>query len=715
MAIGVAMDAKIDIDPLLECLLVLSAFHGEDVNRESLVSGLPLEQSHLTPALFGRAAARAGLASKILSKPLSQLRKRALPAILLLDGDEACVLMDWSRDKRHAQVIFPELSDTVEEIPLEQLQESYSGLLIYARPRFTFDGRTDQVGERTKGHWFWSAMGENLGLYRDVLVAAFFINVFALALPLFAMNVYDRVVPNHAIETLWMLAIGIGIVLCADLLLRTMRGYFLDLAGKRVDLLLSVRLMEQVLGLKLAHKPQSVGACAANLRSYESIRDFTTSASLTALIDLPFTAIFVLVIGWVAPVMVIPLMVGLAVVVLYALTTQRKMRTLTESMYRASSMRSSVLIESLVGLDTLKSMGAEGMMQRRWEKAAAFLDRIGVQLRLLGNSNLNVALWCQQLVSVSIIVLGVYLIAEGELTLGGLIAATMLSNRAMAPVSQVAGLLTQYHNARTALTALNEVMEKPVERPAGKNFSNREALRGALEFKHVSFTYPEAEVTSLDDICFSLEPGEHVAVLGRVGSGKTTLNRLLMGLYEPADGAVMVDGIDIRQIDPAQLRHQIGYVPQDATLFYGTLRENLLLGNHQVSQAGLDRAVQIADLSEFINRHPQGFDMNVGERGEFLSGGQRKAVALARALIHEPQILLLDEATGSMDHTSEAAILSQLQTYSQGKTLLLTTHRTSMLQLVDRIIVLDQGCIVADGPRDKVMDALRKGRIGRAL
>lgn len=709
------MDAKIDIDPLLECLLVLSAFHGEDVNRESLISGLPLEQSHLTPALFGRAAARAGLASKILSKPLSQLRTRALPAILLLDGDEACVLMGWSRDKRQVQVIFPELSDMVEEIPLEQLQESYSGLLIYARPRFTFDGRTDQVGTGTKGHWFWSAMAENLGLYRDVLVAAFFINVFALALPLFAMNVYDRVVPNRAIETLWMLAIGIGIVLCADLLLRTMRGYFLDLAGKRVDLLLSVRLMEQVLGLKLAQKPQSVGAFAANLRSYESIRDFTTSASLTALIDLPFTAIFVLVIGWVAPVMVIPLMVGLAVVVLYALTTQRKMRKLTESMYRASSMRSSVLIESLVGLDTLKSMGAEGMMQRRWEKAAAFLDRIGVQLRLLGSSNLNVALWCQQLVNVSIIVLGVYLIAEGELTLGGLIATTMLSNRAMAPVSQVAGLLTQYHNARTALTALNEVMEKPVERPAGKRFSNRETLRGALAFKHVSFSYPGAEVASLDDICFSLEPGERVAVLGRVGSGKTTLNRLLMGLYEPADGAVMVDGMDIRQIDPAQLRHQIGYVPQEVTLFYGTLRENLLLGDHQLSQVDLDRAVQIADLSEFINRHPQGFDMNVGERGEFLSGGQRKAVALARALIHEPQILLLDEATGSMDHTSEAAILSQLQTYSQGKTLLLTTHRTSMLQLVDRIIVLDQGCIVADGPRDKVMDALRKGRIGRAL
>ena len=709
------MDAKMDIDSLLECLLVLSAFHGESVNRESLVSGLPLEQAHLTPYLFGRAAARAGLVSKVLSKPLSHVHERALPAVLLMDGDDACVLMGWSADKRHAHVIFPELSDTVEDIPVAQLNDSYTGLVIYARPKFRFDSRTSHISEASKGHWFWSAMGENLGLYRDVLLAAFFINLFALALPLFAMNVYDRVVPNHAIETLWMLAIGIGVVLVADLALRTMRGYFLDLAGKRVDILLSVRIMEQVLGLKMEQRPQSVGAFAANLRSYESVRDFTTSASLTALIDLPFTLIFILVIGWIATGMVVPLLVGIAVVVLYALTTQRKMRKLTESMYQASSMRNSVLIESLIGLDTLKSMCAEGIMQRRWEKAAAFLDRVGVQLRLLASTNLNVALWAQQLVSVSIIVMGVYLIAEGELSLGGLIAATMLSNRAMAPISQVAGLLTQYHNARTALTALNEVMDKPVERPAGKRFSSRASLKGEVTFRHVSFTYPGSEISTLNDVSFSLQPGEHVAVLGRVGSGKTTLNRLLMGLYQPAEGAVLVDGMDLRQLDPAELRHQIGYVPQDATLFYGTLKENLVLANTQVSQGALDRAVKLADLSDFINRHPQGFDMNVGERGEFLSGGQRKAVTLARAVIHNPPLLLLDEATGSMDHTSEAAILSHLEQFAKGKTMLLTTHRTSMLQLVDRIIVLDGGQVVADGPRDNVMDALRKGRIGRAL
>lgn len=715
MTTGVAVDAKTDIDPLLECLLVLSAFHGEAFNRESLVSGLPLEQAHLTPSLFGRAAARAGMASKILSKPLVRLRRRALPAILLLDGDEACVLMGWSKDKRHAQVIFPELPETVEELPIQQLIDSYTGLVIYARPRFFFDSRTQDVSEKPQGHWFWSAMAENLSLYRDVLLAAFFINLFALALPLFAMNVYDRVVPNHAIETLWMLAIGIGVVLVADLLLRTMRGYFLDLAGKRVDILLSVRIMEQVLGLRMEHRPLSVGAFAANLRSFETVRDFITSASLTALIDLPFTLIFILVLGWIAPSMVIPLLVGITVVLLYALTTQRKMRQLTESLYRASSMRNSVLIESLVGLDTLKTMNAEGMMQRRWEKAAAFLDRVGVKLRLLASTNINVALWAQQLVSVSIIVVGVYLIAEGELSLGGLIASTMLGNRAMAPISQVAGLLTQYHNARTSLLALNEIMDKPVERPLGQTFFSRESLQGEITFRHLTFAYPGSEVPALSDVSFHIQPGEHVAVLGRVGSGKSTLNRLLMGLYQPAEGAVLIDGIDIRQLDPAELRHQIGYVPQEPTLFYGTLRENLVLASPQATPAALAKAVKMAELSDFINGHPQGFDMNVGERGEFLSGGQRQAVALARALIHEPHLLLLDEATGSMDHTSEASILKQLKQFSEGKTLLLTTHRTSMLDLVDRIIVLDGGKVVADGPRDKVMEALRKGRIGRAL
>jgi len=709
------MDARTEIDPLLECLLVLTSFHGNSQNRDSLVSGLPLEQEHLTPSLFGRAAARAGFVSKVLSKPLSTLKNRALPAVLLLDDNDACVLMSWGRNNESAQIIYPEFPESVEDTPAELLQKRYSGAVIYARPRFLFDSRTPKITTQKKGHWFWGAMRENLSLYRDVLLAAFFINIFALALPLFTMNVYDRVVPNHAFETLWILAIGMAIVLIADLLLRTMRGYFLDLAGKRVDILLSARIMEQVLGLKMEQRPLSVGAFAANLRSFETVRDFITSASLTALIDLPFTLIFLLVLGWIAGWMMLPLMVGIVVVVLYALTTQGKMKTLTESMYRANSMRNSILIESLVGLDTLKTMTAEGMMQRRWEKAASYLDRVGVQLRLLATTNINVALWAQQLVTVSIIITGVYLISAGELSLGGLIAATMLSNRAMAPLGQTAALLTQFHNAKAALTALNEIMAQEVERPADQTFFSRGTLQGEIEFKNVCFSYPGTEVSALRGVSFHLNPGEHVAVLGRVGSGKTTLQRLIAGLYQPQDGAVLVDGIDVRQLDPAELRRQIGYVPQDADLFYGTLRENLILADPLASDDAIERATRLAELSEFINAHPLGFDMNVGERGQFLSGGQRKAVALARAIIHDPPILLLDEVTGSMDHSSESAIRAHLGEFGVGKSMLIITHQTSLLQLVDRIIVIDVGKVVADGPREQVIEALRKGRIGRAL
>lgn len=725
------MDAKTDIDPLLECLLVLSTYHGDAVTRESLVSGLPLERSHLTPALFERAALRAGLVTKVLHKPFGRLHHRALPAVLLMEGQEACVLMGFSPDKTLAYVTFPELPDAIEEIPSEQLTTSYSGRVIYARPRFrtqqqsphtahsdSYHSSSYQSGSyqsRHQGHWFWSALRANSALYRDVLVAAFFINLFALALPLFAMNVYDRVVPNQALETLWMLASGMAVVLIADLLLRTMRGYFLDLAGKRVDLSLSARLMEQILGLKLAHQPGSVGAFAANVRAYEAVRDFTTSASLTALIDLPFTLVFVLVIGWIAPSMVIPLLVGISVILVVALITQYKMRTLSETLHSASAERNSVLIESLVGLSTLKVLNAEGQMQRRWEQSAAFLDRVAVKLRLLASGNLNVALWAQQLVNVSIIVLGVYLITAGQLTLGGLIAATMLSNRAMAPVGQVAGLLTQYHNARTALNALNDVMAQPVERPADKRFSATDGIAGAVSFQHLSFTYPSRETVALSDINIVIEPGERVAILGRVGSGKTTLSRLLLGLYEPEKGAVLIDSVDLRQLDPAVIREHIGYVAQDVTLFNGSLRDNLMMAAPQATQAELDSAIAFADLSDFVHRHPQGYEMNVGERGEALSGGQRKAVALARAILRSPAVLLLDEVTGSMDHQSEATILRNLKALGRDKTLLFTTHRTAMLELAERIIVLDSGQVVADGPRDKVMDALSKGRIGRAL
>ena len=538
--------------------------------------------------------------------------------------------------------------------------------------------------------------------------------LFRSGLPLFSMNVYDRVVPNHALETLWMLAVGVAIVLVADLALRTMRGYFLDLASSRVDVRLSAYIMERVLGLRLENRPLSAGSFASNLRSFETVRDFITSATVTAFIDVPFALIFIVVIGWISWPLMLPIIVGMLLVLAYALTVHSKMHELSETTYRAGAMRNATLVESLVGLETIKALGAEIVMQRKWEQSANFLSRVGSQLRLLSASTINVAMWVQQLVNIVIIVLGVYLISDGNLTLGGLIACSMLSSRAMAPISQVAGLLTQYHNAATALKSLDSILQQPVERPADSNFVTRQHFTGNIEFKDVDFNYPDQDQIALRNVSLKIRAGEHVAILGRVGSGKTTLEKLILGLYRPTSGAVLVDGIDLRQLDPAELRRNIGYVPQDVTLFYGSLRDNLTIAAPTADDAAVLRAAQVGGITEFVNNHPKGFDMTVGERGESLSGGQRQAVAIARAAINAPPILLMDEPTGSMDHSSEEEIKQQLSTFATGKTMIVVTHRTSLLDLVERIIVIDGGKIVADGPKAQVVEALRQGRIGKA-
>jgi ATP-binding cassette, subfamily C, bacterial LapB len=701
-------------DPLLQCLLALCRYHGNASTAEAVMGGLPVESGGLTPTLFERAASRVGLTSRLVYRPADEIEPALLPAVVMLENQRSCLLMGWKEDGSIASVIYPELNEAVVDIPREELLQADSGLSIVCRPRFRFDQRAPRTGTSERGHWFWDAMRANMPIYRDVLLAAFFINVFALALPLFTMNVYDRVVPNYAVETLWMLAAGVIIVLLADISLRTMRGYFLDLASRRVDIKLSALIMERVLGIRLEHRPVSVGSYAVNLRSFETVRDFITSASVTTIIDIPFAVIFIAVIAWIAWPVLIPLGIGLFVLLGYALSVQGKLKELAETTYRAGAMRNSTLIESLVGLDTIKAMGAESRMQRRWEDTTAFLAHVGVQLRLLSSSAINVTQWSQQMVTMFVIVTGVYLISAGELSMGGLIACTMLSGRIIAPFGQLAGLITSYHNAEIALKSLDEVMEKPLERPDGAQFLSREMFKGEIEFKNVSFAYPGAEIESLSDVSFKIKPGEHVAILGRVGSGKSTLEKLAMGLFQPTGGSIMIDGIDLRQLDPAELRSRVGYVPQDVTLFYGSLRDNLTLSNPQVSDAALVQAVEIAGLADFVNRHPQGFDMMIGERGDSLSGGQRKSVALARGVINQPLILMMDEPTGSMDHSTETVVKKQLVEFVKGRTWLVVTHRNSLLEMVDRIIVIDNGKLVADGPRETVVQALQQGKIGKA-
>ena len=699
-------------DPLLDCLVEICRLHGQHATRASLSAGLPLTNGRLTLNLAERAAARAGMATKLQRGALADIDAATLPVVLLLKGDKACVLL--GREENRNRVLLPETGQGTVLLDDAELAERSTGLVLYVRPHFRFDKRTEPTSEPTRGHWFWSTLLAQRFVYKDILWAAALINVFALAMPLFSMNVYDRVVPNAAFETLWALAIGIFLIMGSDLLMRKLRSRFVDEASARIDVQISATLMERVLGMRLENRPESVGSFSQNLRGFEQVRDVITSSTVTALIDLPFAILFLVVIAWISPWLLLPVLVCFGAVLAYGWAVQKKLHALAETTYRASAVRNSTLVEALTGIETIKSQGAESLIQSRWERTNVHLAATNVKMRSLSSGSIYVTTSIAQLLSVILVIVGVYLIGDRTLTMGALIAVNMLAGRAMAPAGQIVGLLMQYQGARTALAGLERIMATDVERPQGATFVERRDLDGGIEFRNVAFHYPNRKESALDGVSFKIKPGEKVALIGRVGSGKSTIQRLAMGLFQPTAGAVLVDGIDLRQVDPADLRRNMGYVSQDVLLFYGSLRDNIAFGMPYAEDGAIVAAAEIAGLADTVNRHPHGFDMGVGERGESLSGGQRQSVGIARAVLHNAPMLLLDEPTSAMDYSSEAAITQRLMAFANNKTVVLVTHRTSLLTLVDRVIVIDGGKVVADGPRDRIMEALQSGRIARA-
>ncbi|WP_454668011.1 type I secretion system permease/ATPase [Achromobacter aegrifaciens] len=698
-------------DPLLDCLVEITRLHGVTATGQALSAGLPLEEHKLTPALLPRAAARAQLSARVVKRTLDSISQDLLPAILLLNGERACLLL--KKDGETYVVSHPELGGSSVEMSAAELSAQYTGLVCFVRPQFRFDARAPEVAKVRERHWFWAAIMENRRMYRDALIAALLINIFAMAMPLFTMNVYDRVVPNNAVETLWVLAIGITLVVIFNMILSTARSHVVDSASKRVDVRLSAQIMERVLDLRMEGRPVSVGSFAANLRSFESIRDFIASATITTLVDLPFILLFLLALAWISPWMILPPLVAIVLILLVSLAAQARMESLTMASFQASSQRNATLVEALTGLESVKTLNAQGSIQRNWERATEFIALTGGKLKLISSSTVGFVQAVQQLVSISVIIIGVYQAQESAISMGGIIAASMIAGRCLAPLGQVAGLLMQYQNARTSLGSIDNYMKLPIERPAEAEFLHRPVFHGGIEFRDVTFSYPGSKQPVLKKVSFKLQPGEKVGIIGRIGSGKTTLEKLALALYQPTEGAVLLDGVDVRQIDPADVRRAIGHVPQDPLLFYGSLKHNLAMGAPYADDASILAAANMAGVTDFANLHPDGFDMVIGERGESLSGGQRQSVAVARALINDPPILLLDEPSSNMDHQSEAQLRKRLGEASATKTILLVTHRTALLDLVDRLIVIDNGHIVADGPKEQVVEALRQGRVGR--
>ncbi len=685
-------------DPLLDALVALTRLHHRPYSAESLVAGLPLINGKLSPALFIRAAERAGFTAAHLERELNQITTLVLPVALCLKDGNVCILTDLDEDR--ATVMFTDEVEKSHDIELASISDRYSGQCLYLKPL-----NLDEI-PGYDSHWFWHTLQRSRGLYAEVLLASFLINSFALVTPLFIMNVYDRVVPNQAIETLWVLASGVSIVFIFDLIMKSLRGYFIDTAGKRADILLSSQTFARVMDIKMSARPQRVGAFANNLQEFDTFREFFTSTTLIAIIDLPFVILFILLIYSIGGVLAVVPMTAIPLIIVVGLIFQRPLQQVVRATFAEASKKHAMLIETLTALDAVKSARAEGVMQHKWESFNARLARLALRSRFLSLSTINIAQMIQQMSTVAIVILGVYTILDGNLTVGGLIACTILTGRCLAPMSQVASVLTRYHHSITAYQAIDRLMKLPVERPEGRKFLHRPKIKGEIEFRHVTFNYPQQHNPALKDVSFRIAEGEKVGIIGKTGSGKSTLQRLIMNFYGLQAGSLLVSGTDINQIDPTDLRRNISYVPQDITLFSGSIRENIVLGNPLSSDESVLAATELAGISEFLNEHPDGFDLSVDERGGNLSGGQRQGVAIARALVNGAAILLLDEPTNAMDNTTELVFQERFKAYLGGRTLLLVTHKASMLNLVDRLLVLNEGQLVADGPRDDVLKAL---------
>ncbi|ADG94181.1 type I secretion system ATPase [Arcobacter nitrofigilis DSM 7299] len=700
-----------EVDTLLECLLFLAKYYKRETSAGSLKFNLPIHNRSFDLPMFIKASKRIGLTTKTVKRDKVQnLTKLALPAVLLLEKDRSCVLLDYNEKVSAAKIILPGVSSGESEISLEKLNSEFIGEVIIIKPEYNFNNRIDkEILVETPKEWFWGTLARNRGLYNQVILVSLFLNLFILATPLFTMNVYDRVLPNNAIATMWVLFIGISFVMLFDFIMKILRSYFLGIASKRTDTIIANKLFNHVLNIKIDSKPASTGQFVSRLQSFESVREFFTSATVAAFVDFPFAIFFLIVIFYISGPLVL---ITLATVVISIGTSwymQRPLKSIIEKSVKEEQIKQTTLIETVTGLEIIKSVKAQNRMRTNWDQSVGKTVHYADKGQFLSQSITFFTAYIAQFSNIAIVAGGVYLAGEGDITMGAIIASMMLNGRTIAPVSQLVSLIMRYDKTMLSLNNLDEIMKMPVEKE-NKNYISRPNLNGDIEFKNVDFSYKESKYKILNNLNVTIKKGEKVAILGKIGTGKSTLLKLIMNLYEPTNGSILVDEVDVRQIDPIDLRSSIGVVPQEPFLFMGTIKDNITIGEQYVSDEELISVSKIAGLDEFLGRHEAGFDLMVGERGDGLSGGERQSVTLARALISDPNILMLDEPTNSMDSQTEKAFIGKLKNIIDDKTVIIVTHKTSILELVDRVIVLDNGNIIFDGPKEGLYKPTQGGK-----
>ena len=689
---------------------------------ESLSAGLPIEigksdvklfSINESKSLFTRASLNAGLKSKLVKTPLLELSSLQLPVIILLSFNESCILDSLSSDGKSAKILTSDENDVLEEwIDLESLEENYIGFSFLLKKIYKYDDEFKNTLKINQKHWFWDTVKLSKNIYKDVFLASVLINLFILATPLFTMSVYDRVIPNNSVETLSVFAIGVIIVYLVDMFSKYVRSTFLEVAAKKSDVIISSIIFEKVMDIKMSHFPSSVGSFANNLKEFDTLRSFLTNATLTALIDLPFAILFLSVIYFIGGNIVIVPMITVLILLIFALLIRKPLQKNIEALQKVSSKKSSILVESLQNIETVKTLGISSHLQWSWEETCGESAKIGLKTRVLSSLIPNITSFFMQLNSVLVVVYGVFLIRDFELTMGGLIAVVILTSRVLAPMGQATGLITNYEDAKSSYKIINDIINLPSDRPTASKFVEHPSFNGEIEFKNVSFSYPDSEMLVLDNISFKIKRGEKVGIIGKIGSGKSTLEKLILRLYEPTSGTILIDGIDINQINPADLRRNVAYVSQDVSLFRGTIKENIMYRASYASDSELKRAARISGVEEFVKRHPLGFDMPIGERGSGVSGGQKQCISIARAFLYDVSIMLFDEPSNAMDQLTESALIHSFKENLKGKTALIVTQKMTMLDVVNRVIVMNEGKIFLDGAKASVLKTLQGGKNG---
>ena len=702
-----ANETKIQ-DPLASALTLVCRHYGKYVSEEALIAGLPMENGCLSASLFVRAAARFGITAIARKLPIEELLTVELPVVMVLNDKSALMVQSIDATRNTLLITNPWRREFDRHVSLAELRKDYSGFL------FTFEVKSD-VSRTTldknslqNDHWFWSTIRSFWKSYMHVVLAAFLLNLLTLSIPLFTMNVYDRVVPNFAFPTLWAMSIGVCLALVFDLLLKTARSQMLNHIGAKADVLLGSRLFEHVMRLDMACRPASAGSFANQLREFETVRDFFTSSSLVSIIDMLFIGISLLVLFMlVGPIVWVPI-IAVPTVILIGLFVQSPLSRSISTAQNEAAARHSVLVESISNLETIRALRAEGHMQQLWERSVSSAAKAQKTGRFWSQLAMALSGMVQSSVIIFIIIFGVYLVSIGEITVGAMIAASMLSSRMLSPLGNIVSTLTRLRQTISSFSNIDRIMTMKEERADDRTVISKTVSVGTIEARNVTFRYPESVQDSIINLNLNVRGGECIGVIGKVGSGKTTFGRLISGLYYPSAGSLLVDGVDTRQYDPSSLRKGVGFVGQDSSLFLGTVRENIAIANPMLTDEELIEAAQISGTDDFIRRHPQGYDMPVGENGRLLSGGQRQSVALARTLVLRPQILFLDEPSSNLDMTAEALLVKRLRKISQsGSTIFISTHRTSLLGLVDRLLVFDDGKLALDGPKEKVLEKLR--------